>query len=100
MKAKRFSGAILFIGTSRVEESKTTPIPWQTDFNYTNKGLELYDKKMRAIAERNKCGYLGVDDILNGRRLDADGLHPNSEGHEKLFLRVRDFLVEKGILKV
>jgi len=25
-----------------------------------------------------------------------DGLHPNAQGHEKVFARVRDFLKENG----
>jgi lysophospholipase L1-like esterase len=27
-----------------------------------------------------------------------DGLHPNTEGHEKIFVQVRDFLLAKGVL--
>lgn len=98
-KAKGFTYKIIFLGTSRVEENKTRPIPWQEDFHYTNEYLELYDKKIKIIAEKNKCDYLDVHNILTVKNLDADGLHPNSKGHQKLFLRVRDFL-GKGFVKV
>jgi len=27
-----------------------------------------------------------------------DGLHPNAKGHEKMFQRIRDFLVENKVI--
>jgi len=36
-------------------------------------------------------------DLLNDEDLN-DGLHPNADGHEKMFNRVKDFLIENKII--
>lgn len=36
-------------------------------------------------------------DLLENEDLE-DGLHPNSEGHKKMFIRVKDFLIENKII--
>jgi lysophospholipase L1-like esterase len=33
--------------------------------------------------------------LLNNEDFD-DGLHPNTEGHQKIFEKVKNFLVENG----
>ena len=35
---------------------------------------------------------LEVDDL-------PDGLHPNTEGHKKMFERIKDFLVENKLIR-
>jgi len=34
-------------------------------------------------------------ELLDNNDFD-DGLHPNAQGHEKIFNQVKDFLIEKG----
>ncbi|MEA1963419.1 MAG: hypothetical protein U9M94_04270 [Patescibacteria group bacterium] len=41
--------------------------------------------------------FIEMFDLLNDEDLE-DGLHPNSDGHEKMFKRVRDFLIENKII--
>ncbi len=97
-KAKKFTKVIIFFGCGKVNESKTTPIPWETDYYYTNQNLILYDKKIRDISNKNNIHYLPISNLLKNEDLDEDGLHPNSKGHQKLFLRVKDFLIGNKIL--
>jgi lysophospholipase L1-like esterase len=37
-------------------------------------------------------------DLLDEKDL-IDGLHPNSQGHQKMFERVRDFLLENKLVE-
>ncbi|MDI6737188.1 MAG: SGNH/GDSL hydrolase family protein, partial [Nanoarchaeota archaeon] len=96
-KAKKFTGKIVLLGCTGVDEAKTTPIPWQTDFHYTNDNLKKYDEKIKEAAVKSGCYYFGIFDLLQPEHLE-DGLHPNAKGHEKLFLAVKDFLDRNGLI--
>jgi lysophospholipase L1-like esterase len=98
-KAKKFTEAVVFIGCKKVDELKTTPVPWATECHYTNKNLNLYNQKIKEVSEKNRCHFLEIFDLLNKEDLD-DGLHPNSKGHKKLFLKVKDFLIAKKLLSL
>lgn len=95
--AKKFTNQIVLLGTKRVDEAKTCPVPWDKTVSYTNKSYEEYDEAIKKIAEKEKVNYLKMSDLLNKEDLE-DGLHPNSKGHQKLFLRVKDFILEKKLI--
>lgn len=92
-RAKRITSRIVFVGFKNCDESKTMPVPW-ADIYYTNKNIEQYNEAMKKICEKHNVlfvdisGALGVDDL-------EDGLHPNTNGHIKIFECVKDFLVKE-----
>ncbi len=47
--------------------------------------------------DKEKVNYLKMPDLLDKEDLE-DGLHPNSKGHQKLFLKVKDFLLKNKLL--
>lgn len=96
-KSKKFTNKIIFLGSKSVDESKTNPIPWQKDYYYTKENMKLYDKKVREIAENNDCNYIFLFNELNNKDFE-DGLHPNSKGHEKIFQKVKEFLLNEKLL--
>ncbi|MDP4039973.1 MAG: GDSL-type esterase/lipase family protein [Candidatus Pacearchaeota archaeon] len=96
-KAKKFTDVIIFIGCKKVDEPKTTPIPWATDYHYTNQNLSLYNQKIKDISNKNKIHYLEISDLIKNEDFE-DGLHLNSKGHQKLFLKIKDFLLDKKLL--
>ena len=96
-KAEKFTDIMIFVGCKKVDELKTTPIPWETDYYYTNQNLILYNKKIKEVVEKNKVYYLEIFDLLKNEDFE-DGLHPNSKGHQKLFLKIKDFLLDKKLL--
>ena len=71
------------------DESKTMPVPW-IDFYYTNENIKKYGEIMKDVCQKNNILFLDLDPLDN-EDFD-DGLHPNSIGHEKIFVKVRDFL--------
>lgn len=95
-QAKEFTEDVIFIGLAKVDESKTMPILWAADKYYDNENISLYNKKIKEICEKNKLAFIEMLDLLKNEDLE-DGLHPNSQGHEKMFLRVKDFLTTKKI---
>lgn len=89
-KAKRTTNEVVFIGFKNCDEIKTTPVSW-CDFHYTNEAIEKYNKIMQAVCKENEVLFLDIFNILDTTDF-TDGLHPNANGHEKIFIKVRDFL--------
>lgn len=92
-KSKQITDKILFLGIKRVDEEKTTPVEWNKEAYYRNKDIELYDNKLRKTCKDAGVGYVGLKDVIGLNDL-SDGLHPNETGHEKIFLKVKEFLIE------
>lgn len=90
-KAKKYSNHIAFIGLSKVDETKVVPIPWNKEKSYFNKKIIKFDKKLEEVCNKNDIKYLKVYDLLSLDEL-ADGLHPNSIGHQKLCDEIIRFL--------
>ncbi|MFH1867112.1 MAG: SGNH/GDSL hydrolase family protein [Patescibacteria group bacterium] len=90
-RAKRITSRIVFIRYKNCDEAKTMPVPWN-DIYYTNKNIEKYNAIMKEVCEGNDVMFLDI------KTLDSvdfyDGLHPNSAGHEKIFIQVKDFLLK------
>jgi len=96
-QAREFTDKIIFIGLTKVDETKTTPIPWNKTKYYDEENAKLYDSKIKEVCEKNDISFLKMYDLLDDSDL-ADGLHPNPAGHEKMFLRIKKFLVENNNL--
>jgi acyl-CoA thioesterase I len=90
-KAKKYSDKVIFVGLTRVDESKVMPTSWTGDKFYDNENIAEYDVIIEKICEKHKLSYISTLDLLKDSDLD-DGLHPNSEGHKKMFLRIKDYL--------
>lgn len=99
--ARKFSSKIIFVGLTPADESKTTPILWDTDIFYKNEFIQKYDKAVKSICKENKVYFIEVFykfKEINYKNLLEDGLHPNSRGHKKIFEIVKKFLIENKIL--
>ncbi len=86
----KYSTKIGFIGLTIVDESKT--IPWITGKNYSNTNIRKYDLELENISKLHKINYLKMSDKLQVEDLD-DGLHPNSQGHEKIYEKTKEFIL-------
>jgi len=90
-RAKRITDKIIFMDLKNCDESKTMPVSW-IDIYYTNENIKKYSNIMKKVCEENNILFLDVG-LLNDDDFD-DGLHPNVTGHEKIFVKVKDFLTE------
>ena len=90
-RAKKITNSVLFIGFKNVDETKTMPVSWR-DIYYVNAEIKKYDEAMKAICAENDIPYLDIFGLLNKEDFQ-DGLHPNAVGHEKIFNKVKDFLL-------
>jgi lysophospholipase L1-like esterase len=79
---------IVFIGLTEVDEAKTQPIPWDVDKSYRNSDINMFDCEIKAFCSRNLLKFISMKEVLGDSDL-ADGLHPNAEGHEKMFRHIK-----------
>ncbi|MDO8571220.1 MAG: GDSL-type esterase/lipase family protein [bacterium] len=90
-QAKKITSRIIFMDLKNCDESKTTPVSW-IDIYYTNDNIRTYLEIMKEVCMANNVAFLELD-VLGNEDFD-DGLHPNSEGHRKIFEKVKNFLEE------
>ncbi|MCR4264177.1 MAG: GDSL-type esterase/lipase family protein [Candidatus Roizmanbacteria bacterium] len=87
-KGRLVTKYILFVGLTPVDETLVSPMPWKLESSYRNEDVEKYDNEIKEFCAENKIPFV---DILSEfkktdyKKLLADGVHPNSEGHELLF---------------
>ncbi len=86
--AKKFTDNVVFVGLTKVDESKTTPIPWNANKSYTNENIERIDNAIKKFCENNKLKFIPMDSVVGNDNL-IDGLHPNTKGHIKIFNRMK-----------
>lgn len=97
-QAKEFSKKIIFVGLTKVDEVKTMPSPWSQEKFHSNSNVVKYNSIIKKISEEHNLPFIDLLDLLEINHLE-DGLHPNSSGHKKIFLAVKDFLLSNKIIQ-
>jgi len=96
-QARKFTQNIIFVGLTKIEEGKLMPLPWHKTLYSEEKDAIKYNAKIKEICEKNNLLFIDMDGVLELEDLE-DGLHPNDKGHEKMFQRIKDFLIENKII--
>ena len=74
---------------------------WDKDKSYKNEYIQKYNDAIKQICAKNKIYFIEIFEDwikMDYKRLLEDGLHPNSEGHQKIFETVKDFLITNKII--
>jgi lysophospholipase L1-like esterase len=85
--AQNYTKKIIFLGLKRVDESATNPLIWDPNQSMQNKYLEANDEIIKKICLDEKVRYVSMDGLLKSADFE-DGLHPNTQGHEKIYEKV------------
>lgn len=100
--AKKFSNKIIFIGLTPVDEEKTNPyFASTTGKSYKNEFIKKYDEIIKSVCAENKISFIEIFEKFNKenyKNLLEDGLHPNTQGHEKIFEIVKNYLIKNKII--
>ncbi len=88
-EAKKYTDKIAFVGLTQVDESKTVPIPWNKDKRYTNDDIEKYNEIIQIVADEEGTVYIDMKGVVGLENL-GDVLHTDSEGHRKMFEKVKE----------
>ncbi len=94
-KAKHRTRTVAWIGLTGVDETRTTPFD-KTSY-FSNRSIGAYDAIIKKMCAEYDVPHLEILSLLQPEDLE-DGLHPNKQGHDKLFHAVRNFLVEQGVV--
>lgn len=99
--AKNYSPKIVFIGIATVDELKINLLSWDPGISYKNENIQKYNKIIKSVCKENEVYFVEIFEDwmkLDYKKLLEDGLHPNSEGHKKIFEIVKGFLIENKII--
>lgn len=91
-KAKSYSSKVMFVGLAAPDEKKTTPVFWK-DIYYIRERVKMFEDIMQKVAGEKGIMFVPIFDRFKTeaetQNLWADGLHPNSEGHELIYQLVQ-----------
>jgi lysophospholipase L1-like esterase len=79
------------------DESKTIPIPRVPELSQDMEGIILYNNLLKETAEQEQVSFVDMLDVVGSQDLE-DGMHPTAQGHEKMFVRIKDFLEDNKII--
>ncbi len=99
--AKKITKKIIFVGLILVNEPLLNPLPWKPESFYRNRDITEYNNSIRVICENNHIDFIDVLDKWKKLRyidLLEDGLHPNTEGHKKIFETLKEYLLSHNII--
>ena len=96
-QAKKFTKQIIFVNSTKIDESKTQPVLWDSNIYYNNKNIKEYNALTKKIADDNNLLYIDIFNLLKEDDLD-DGLHPNAQGHQKMFEQIKEQLIKNNII--
>lgn len=91
-QAREFTSNIIFLELTGVDESKTNPLPSSaTGKLYANEQITKFNQVLRQHCQTEQLPLVELPELNQGdfTRLLPDGLHPNDEGHELIYQRVR-----------
>jgi len=91
-KAKCYTKSIIIIGLTKVDEEKINAVYIKNKKKYyKNDNLRRYDKAIEGISSKENVYFIPMFDVIDKDDLD-DGLHPHSEGHKKMFFKIKEYL--------
>ena len=82
---KKFN--LIILGLTRIESDEK--FLWKPSKYYDNEIISDYDAELKKISNNNKIKYISMKDILKKEDF-IDGLHPNHNGHKKIFGKIVD----------
>ncbi len=90
-RAHKFTQNITFVGAVLGDDSILKPFPGSSKGkSYSAQRTQKYDNMLKELAENNNCKFIYVLDKLNKEDFQ-DGLHPNEQGHQKMFRVIKEY---------
>ncbi|MDA9129106.1 GDSL-type esterase/lipase family protein [Candidatus Gracilibacteria bacterium] len=86
---------VIFISAINIDESKTNrDISRWGNNSYFNDTISEYNTLLENLALESTCGYIDIFGMMNQDDFE-DGLHPNAQGHKKMYQKIKQCLEEK-----
>jgi lysophospholipase L1-like esterase len=99
--SREFTDKVLCIGPFYCDETRSSPIPWNSNISYRNKYKVAYNEIAKEICSQDWIPF--VDLIDSGKATDYvrfldDGVHLNTDGHAMVFEKVKGILERSGFI--
>jgi lysophospholipase L1-like esterase len=97
-KARTFTDTIWLMGLVKGSDKETIPLKVSTTGKcYSKSAVRQYDEYIRTVAVNKKLPFVDIYADLNDSDFD-DGLHPNLQGHIKIFNKIRTMFEKQGLM--
>ena len=93
-KSKSYTKEVIFIGLTPVDESLRINRKGES---LINERIEEFNNLIKEICQKNSVPFLDMFQELlkvDYKKLLSDGLHPNHEGHQKMYELIKIFLIQ------
>lgn len=93
-------GAVCVIGLADFDESLMDPQPWEPQVSLYERDRDRYDAELERIANELRIPFISMRGLFadNLQKYLVDGLHPNAEGHKRMFERIYSRLEQEQLL--
>lgn len=92
-QAKELTNEIVFLGLPPIDQSKTQPLAWASNIYHDEENTKIYNEKVKEVAKKNDLPFIDLYNYLNVDDIE-DGVHPSPNGHKKIFVKVKEFLIK------
>jgi lysophospholipase L1-like esterase len=103
LKKLKLISKVIIVSTFPVDELRTRPVEW-ADHYYLNEDIRSYSNVTANIATKLEIPLIDImNDWLDKEYvlfLYSDGLHANANGHEYIFLKLRDKFLSSNNLNI
>ncbi|MFA6250409.1 MAG: SGNH/GDSL hydrolase family protein [Candidatus Shapirobacteria bacterium] len=89
--SKEYSGNLLIVGLVIGDDSQLQPLPDGDGHCYNQERVELFNSRLKELASRHTIPFVDLLATLQANDF-SDGLHPNQQGHNKIFGEIRRFI--------
>lgn len=91
---------VVLVGIAPVWDPRINPMAWKTTHAYSNEQIQRYNESLQELAKQKEMIFIDMSDVYGDKANEClpDGIHPNAEGHQLIFERVKTALETEGIL--
>ncbi|MBD3362278.1 hypothetical protein GF362_01005 [Candidatus Dojkabacteria bacterium] len=94
---RKYSYKAMFLGPTSINQQLLNPVPWIPDTKYGLEKIEKYHTRLKTICKNREEYFIPLIKLLSNSDLD-DGVHPNSQGHKKIFKNIYSFLKDNDLI--
>jgi len=88
--AHKYTGNIIFVGLTLVDECKTAPLD---TVYFLNEKIRKYEKLIEKECKKRNIAFLNIADEWSKldylELLSDDGIHLNEKGHQRIFEKIQ-----------
>lgn len=97
-KARKFTEKIWFVGLAKGSDEHTVPLIRSiTGKCYSKVAVKKYDECIKTFAANKNIPFVDIFPEMSDSDFD-DGLHPNLQGHIKIFNKIKTMFEKQGIM--